>query len=244
MTTVEWNECTTKPAMMYRRVASSLSARKLQLLACAQSRLLPLDALEPWALQAIETAEAFAEGELPAAEFHQVAERVRQACDDLEMRQAVHGDVPEEAISAATTVLCCTGMASLVKSIPALMEHVQRYDQLTTPRGLKLKSRAMLLSRQCHLVREITPYPVTDYKRLLGKQPAVEFADGKTFEITETARSIAISTHTDQAFDRLPILADALEDAGCPDEGLLHHLRHGEHHIRGCWALDLILGRG
>jgi hypothetical protein len=44
------------------------------------------------------------------------------------------------------------------------------------------------------------------------------------------------------AFERLPVLADALEDAGCTDVDLLGHLRLGGPHVRGCWALDLILG--
>jgi hypothetical protein len=45
------------------------------------------------------------------------------------------------------------------------------------------------------------------------------------------------------AFDYAPILADALEDAGCGDADLLSHLRSPILHVRGCWALDLILGR-
>lgn len=43
--------------------------------------------------------------------------------------------------------------------------------------------------------------------------------------------------------DRLAVLADALEDAGCTDEDILEHLRSLGPHVRGCWALDLILGR-
>jgi hypothetical protein len=41
----------------------------------------------------------------------------------------------------------------------------------------------------------------------------------------------------------LPILADALEDAGCADPELLDHCRAGGKHVRGCWVLDLMLGR-
>jgi hypothetical protein len=43
---------------------------------------------------------------------------------------------------------------------------------------------------------------------------------------------------------RLAVLADALEEAGCADVGLLGHLRGPGPHVRGCWALDLILGKG
>jgi hypothetical protein len=55
---------------------------------------------------------------------------------------------------------------------------------------------------------------------------------------------IARGIYDEKAFDRLPILADALEDAGCADPDLLGHLRSPGPHVRGCWALDLILGKG
>lgn len=43
---------------------------------------------------------------------------------------------------------------------------------------------------------------------------------------------------------RLAVLADALEDVGCYDADLLGHLRGPGPHVRGCWAVDLLLGRG
>jgi hypothetical protein len=43
---------------------------------------------------------------------------------------------------------------------------------------------------------------------------------------------------------RLAVLADALEEAGCTDPMLLGHLRGPGPHPRGCWAVDLILGKG
>jgi hypothetical protein len=42
----------------------------------------------------------------------------------------------------------------------------------------------------------------------------------------------------------LSILADALLDAGCEDEDLIAHCRQPGAHVRGCWAIDLILGKG
>jgi hypothetical protein len=42
---------------------------------------------------------------------------------------------------------------------------------------------------------------------------------------------------------RLAVLADALEDAGCADADLLGHLRGPGPHVRGCWAVDLLLGK-
>jgi hypothetical protein len=47
-----------------------------------------------------------------------------------------------------------------------------------------------------------------------------------------------------RAFDHLPVLADALEEAGCTDAALLGHLRGPGPHVRGCHGVDLLLGRG
>jgi hypothetical protein len=56
--------------------------------------------------------------------------------------------------------------------------------------------------------------------------------------VVEVARAI----YDGPSFDRLPALAEALEDAGCGSEALLAHCRGGGAHVRGCWAVDLILG--
>jgi hypothetical protein len=58
-----------------------------------------------------------------------------------------------------------------------------------------------------------------------------------------TVRKLAEGIYQDRAFDRLPVLADALEEAGCADEQVLAHCRGGGPHVRGCWVLDLLLGR-
>jgi hypothetical protein len=58
-----------------------------------------------------------------------------------------------------------------------------------------------------------------------------------------TVRGLARAIYEERAFDRLPILADALEDAGCSEEALLSHLRGPGPHVAGCWAVDLLLGK-
>ncbi len=58
-----------------------------------------------------------------------------------------------------------------------------------------------------------------------------------------TVSRLAESIYTDRTFDHLPILADALEDAGCDNADLLAHCRGPGPHVRGCWVVDLILGK-
>jgi hypothetical protein len=57
--------------------------------------------------------------------------------------------------------------------------------------------------------------------------------------VVELARGM----YDDSRFDRMPILGDALEDAGCENAEMLAHCRNGVEHRRGCWVLDLVLGK-
>lgn len=55
--------------------------------------------------------------------------------------------------------------------------------------------------------------------------------------------ALAETLYDHRAFDRLPELADALEEAGCSNADLLAHCRSAGEHLRGCWAVDALLGK-
>ncbi len=80
-----------------------------------------------------------------------------------------------------------------------------------------------------HLVRCIVGNPF----RPVAFDPGWRSAD---------AVALARTVYDDRAFDRLPLLADALEAAGCGDAAVLGHLRGPGPHARGCWAVDGVLG--
>jgi hypothetical protein len=61
--------------------------------------------------------------------------------------------------------------------------------------------------------------------------------------LTPTAVNLGQAIYDDRAFDRMPILADALEDAGCTSQEMLAHCRGQGPHVRGCWVVDLILAK-
>jgi hypothetical protein len=61
--------------------------------------------------------------------------------------------------------------------------------------------------------------------------------------LTSTVVTLAAGIYADRAFDRLPIFADALQDAGCDNADVLDHCRGPGPHVRGCWVLDLVLGK-
>jgi hypothetical protein len=60
---------------------------------------------------------------------------------------------------------------------------------------------------------------------------------------TSDVIGVAQGIYDEKAFVRLPILADALMDAGCEDEQIISHCRSKGPHVRGCWVVDLVLGK-
>jgi hypothetical protein len=58
---------------------------------------------------------------------------------------------------------------------------------------------------------------------------------------TDTAVSLARQMYESRDFSAMPILADALQDAGCDNDDILNHCQNGGPHVRGCWVVDLLL---
>jgi hypothetical protein len=88
----------------------------------------------------------------------------------------------------------------------------------------------MTSSHQCPLLRDIIGNPF----RPVALDPAWR---------TTAVLGLADAIYAHRAYDRLPILADALEEAGCTNADLLAHCRGPGPHVRGCGAVDLILGK-
>jgi hypothetical protein len=60
---------------------------------------------------------------------------------------------------------------------------------------------------------------------------------------TDTAITLARQMYEAREFSAMPILADALQDAGCDNDDVLNHCRGEGPHVRGCWVVDLVLGK-
>ena len=83
---------------------------------------------------------------------------------------------------------------------------------------------------QCHLIRDIFGNPF----RIVTLDPA-----WVTPEVVILARTI----YDERGFDRMPEFADALEESGCSDDCIMNHCRGPGPHVRGCWVIDLVLGK-
>jgi hypothetical protein len=83
---------------------------------------------------------------------------------------------------------------------------------------------------QCDIARDVLGYPGAP----------VEFSP--TWR-TSTAIALVRAMYESRDFFAMPILADALQDAGCDNEDILSHCRSDAPHVRGCWVCDLVLGK-
>jgi hypothetical protein len=86
---------------------------------------------------------------------------------------------------------------------------------------------------QADLLREVVGNP---FRRVIINSAWLAWNDG-------TVRRIAQTIYDERAFERMSILADALEDAGCDNADILAHCRGDGEHVRGCWVVDLLLGK-
>lgn len=81
-----------------------------------------------------------------------------------------------------------------------------------------------------------------DWRRAIAEAVS-QLADPRFFSpswLTEPVVALRTGILAERAFDRLPILADALEEAGCDNRHILDHLRANDDHTHMCWVLDVL----
>jgi hypothetical protein len=205
-----------------------VSERKLRLLytACCR-RAWPL-APHPGLLGPIEVAERFADG------LASEDERARAHASVVHILQdsRAAGQKVDEWVAGA--VSSCLHEAWTSAKDAVVQAAIAVSEKKVPPADGSLSMDPDECREQARLLRCILgPLPF----RPIVIEPVWRAWDGGT--VVRLARTV----YDDQGFDRLPVLADALEEAGCDDEGILGHLRQAGAHTRGCWPVDLVLGR-
>jgi hypothetical protein len=256
MTREEWQDWTNPQPMLrfllgtnYPRVqdlemfpACKSSDRKLRLFACACyhriCHLLP----DPVARAAVEVAERFADGLASIEELQQAETLIWGPLEALEGQwRASRG--AERASLQPTHEALALGLQVVTAAAPKAAYYTSSNAYLAvaaiTNPGVASYDPGFSAAQtaeervQTDLLRCIFGYlfhPVTI-------APAVRaWNDGVVVKLAQ-------GIYEDRAFDHLPILADALEEAGCDDAAILDHLRGGGPHTRGCWPVDLLLAK-
>src|SRR6266545_5825376 len=92
-----------------------------------------------------------------------------------------------------------------------------------------------------HAPLEMRQHLIPTYRDIFGN-PFRPLAFAREWR-TDTAVALARQMYESRDFSAMPILADALQDAGCDHEDILSHCRGDGPHVRGCWVVDLVLGK-
>jgi hypothetical protein len=228
MSETEWLTCV-DPEPMLELLRGNASGRKMRLFACACCRRIWHLLHDKRSRKAVECSEQFADGHIDKEQLS----AARKEADDarwaraLSYREALTDKKRRihYAANAAMLVASATGNATK-------LFHRMRLAA-SAALGAELLETGSSSLHNCQLLREIFGNPF----RWTVVEPTILAWNDSI--IPRLAKSI----YDDQAFDLLPILADALEDAGCIDADMLLHCRLPGGHIRGCWVIDDLLGR-
>jgi hypothetical protein len=230
MTQREWWANQDPLALLYH-VERRASPRKLRLFACACCRRALNPFVPPFVLRAVAAAEAFADGALGARDLARVRRAVERAAGPTGRAELRDGTFYFREIFGTCLAVCHSGelpggVAELARDAAHAAASAAA-DASPAPRG----SAEWHSERagQADLFRDIFGDPFHPTRL----DPA-----WLTSDVSAVARGIYAS----RAFSAMPVLADALQEAGCTDDTVLHHCREPREHARGCWVLDLLLG--
>ncbi len=218
--------------LQYERGRGELSERKLRLFGCACCRLLWPYMPEAASRTAVVAAEDFADGALSGDELANVWEAA------AECRPKGHEHVPavgdhgrEEYIKGAPT-RAAESIARADDGWP-FRTHIDDIIRATLeaaeyqPFGFSTEGTEANL---CELFRDIFGNPF---------RAVVVLPEWRTDPVLALSRRM----YGSRDFSAMPVLADALQDAGCDSPDVLDHCRGPGPHVRGCWVVDLILGK-
>jgi hypothetical protein len=219
MTEDEWRSGV-EPEPMLAYVRYTASERKLRLFACACCRRVWHLLTDERSTEAIEVAERFAEGEATAAELAEAERR---------HNEVVHCGVPSLEQAAPWLIHW-----AIDPSLDEAFRWIFRDDDdIAFLRDAEAPAQAALL-------RDIVGDPLS----FVALGPAwLRWNNGLVRRLAQAVydeRHLPLGTLD---LTRLAILADALEEAGCTDAAILEHCRSAGDHVRGCWVVDLLLGK-
>ena len=208
---------------MVDAVADDISPRRLRLLACAYCRLI-WHKLSWHKRQLVEAAEAFADRRLSEEEWAETQDDARAGVED-------YGGSP--GTQAAACVACdVSAVREYWKTLAAWVWEVSwlvvaELTKWDGPSGM-FPPPSQGFAAQAALARCALGNPFRP----------VEF--NPQWRTDDTVR-LARQMYESRDFTAMPILADALQEAGCDGEQILGHCRGEGPHVRGCWVVDLLL---
>ncbi|MCI0464681.1 MAG: hypothetical protein L0Z62_47765 [Gemmataceae bacterium] len=236
MTEAGWLACT-EPEHLFDWLGVKLTLRKAILCACACCRALHWRFADSRAWAAVEAAEQLADGTTTPEVLKDTATEAHATWGETYRARYSFDASPHRPTNACevTAWAACDLLAPFRESNPSA-DAIRSMAVNTIGRvrmGVKQTK-----APQAALLREILGNPFRPVSLdPCWRTPVITTLGQAAYE----DRCLPAGT---LAQDCLAVLADALEEAGCTDDAILSRLRGPGPHVRGCWALDLLLGRG
>lgn len=237
MTEAEWDACT-DPTPMLEFLGDHASERKLRLFASACFRRVWQHVSNPQSREAAEIAERYADAQVGPLELARARARAWAVCGELEQTMDEMERVPDSFMVHRCAADAVANACGFDDEQPyyirvAWTAHAAGEAVWHTVGGGRLEdasaARELEWLAQVGLVRDV-----------FGNRFCSRV---ETHRFTASITALAQAIYDDSAFDRLPILADALEDSGCHNSEILAHCRGPGPLVRGCWVVDMLLGK-
>lgn len=216
------------PTLMLDFLTGKVSERKLRLAALAICRrcwrLLPDDRSR----RAVETLERFVEGLASDQQLLAAGNKANWAC------HALREEGPADVTAAAGAVYQASCFGIAVDTVMGVASQAAEALMKAAPKGKRRGARKEELAAQAALFRCIFGNPFHP----VALDPSV--LNWSCEALPKMAKKI----YEERAFELLPIVADALQEAGCKDPQILEHCRGPGPHVRGCFVVDLLLEKG
>ena len=243
MTEAEWLAAT-DPTPMLEYVLGTASDRKLRLFAVACCRRLWHLVIDPRSRQAVEVAERFTDC-LATDEERQLAYSVAgEAVCDPTPGLSPYTMPSTDSERAGMAVECARSVVGYATRVTAAA---------VIPFGSMLRRLAEAAAYAAFDVSDpaFTASDMAEDGARIGQAVLLRDIFGNPFRpieadpkwLTSAVVGLARAIYDGRAFDLMPILADALEEAGCDNPDVLNHWRQPSEHVRGCWVVDLLLGK-
>lgn len=240
MTEADWLTSTDFAALA-QFAAGRLSPRRQRLLAVAFCRAVEHLFDHPELVEALATVERYADGRRDAVDMDRACQRCREIATEEQDRYARQVDGG------------ASGGRGHLRSELAWAVVCAASPQLTVA---DVGTRAALAAVQARTGADLVFAPVDEFQAACAEEAprmravvwevvgnpfrSLDFAPWRT----NTAVSLARQMYDSREFGAMPILADALQDAGCDNEEVLSHCRDVTlTHVRGCWVVDLVLSK-
>jgi hypothetical protein len=222
MTEAEWLASAHPPSML-AALRGGASERKLRLYACACARLAWHLLIDDRSRAAVEVAERLADGQAPWEEAVAAFNEAATAC--LAVQRGPN-------LSSLTTLwlrrrddpyTLYRAAAAASFAVADAAGDIEAHIRGESMHVIEAPTRARLL--RCVFGNPLRPAALDAACR------------------APLAVAMARTIYDERHFDELPVLADAMEEAGCASADALAHLRARGPHVRGCWVIDLLLGK-